>query len=328
MRRFLFILILVLIMTGCGNTSNSSEMIPAMEDETAASMDSQTVIISVGASATLELPEYLDCSDGTRIELRVYPNSVLGSDLELIRGCQKGSISAFLGEVMAQNEVIPETSLLNIPYLYEDLKEWQEAYYAKFPDWFQPYYHAQGLHLVASDVSYLRCIASNIPIYDMDDFRNLKLRVMENFYQETYWSSFGVVTYPLPFSEISYSLKQGKINSVEAGIRALYLSGEMEKMDYFIETHHVPYVTAFVMNLEEYESLTPAQQEAISHIFETEFFESIPEEEYVENAGLTTITLDAEVKKTLKKQQDVVIELLKERLGEKLVEEFLQMASS
>ena len=57
---------------------------------------------------------------GGRVQVRVYSNGVLGSETSVIEQMEYGGIDFSRASVMSLGEFVPETYVLQLPYLYED----------------------------------------------------------------------------------------------------------------------------------------------------------------------------------------------------------------
>lgn len=286
--------------------------------------ESRVTRLSVGSSTAIVLPDRIECSDGTTLEILKYPDGILGSDSDLLRGCQADTVSVFIGSATVATDVVPELALLSIPYLIDGFENYQKALQEEWLEWFQPYYQAQGLQLLAWRATYAGCLLSQIPIQTAEDFKRLNIRTMKNPYREAYWSAMGAHVLPLSYDEIGYYLQTKQLNTLEAGLSAMVRSGYVEKFEYLIPLDHIPALSSVVMNKDAYDRLTAAQQEAILSYADMAVREEDILTKCVEKYQLTVLEPGAELKRELINKRQAVIELLKGTLDEKLVDEFLE----
>ena len=125
----LFCGILILGICGCGGGAQQSTDVQASEESavgTSASAE-KTVRISVASATEINMPDYISCKDGSTLEILKYPDSMLGSDHDMIQGCQAGTISVFIGSATVSIDTVPELALLSVPYLMNDYDQYQEV---------------------------------------------------------------------------------------------------------------------------------------------------------------------------------------------------------
>ncbi|MDD6212622.1 MAG: TRAP transporter substrate-binding protein DctP [Clostridiales bacterium] len=331
--RCFVMLLLILLLTGCSSyrdngseekkvdmSSDESESFPLPETDYD---DSRVQRISVAFSSQRDFPEELICSDGTKLEFIVYNRGVLGSDQEIFQGCQAGTISMFLGNITVCADTVPEVALLDIPYLVEELNEYDQMMQERIIDWLQPYYHREGLQLISASVNYMGCLTSQVPVRTEEDLKKLKLRTMENIYRKAYWEYLGVDVEMMAYDVACHSLKQGKINAMEAGILALANDGTIHDFDYIIEVKQVPVVGTLVMNREIYNNLSPECQMELRTWARDYMHQDDPTRIYANQYDLEILEPEGKLKEMLYSGKQVVIDQLKADLGEDIVDDFL-----
>lgn len=327
--------IAVLLLTGCVSGEKASRAageeapVAAAEpteqiQEGNSDKENGTITLSVGSSTEILLPDRIECSDGTVLEILKYPDAILGSDSDLLHGCQADTVTVFIGSATVATDVVPELALLSIPYLIDGMDDYQETLQGEWLDWFQPYYQEQGLQLLAWEATYSGCLLSQIPIQTAEDFKQLNIRTMKNPYREAYWSAMGANVLSLSYDEIGHYLQTKQINTLEAGLAAMVRSGYVEDFDYLILLGHIPALNSVVMNKEAYDRLTESQKEQLLYYAQKAVQEEDILARCIEEYQLTVLEPEAKLKQELQIKRQVVIERLKEVLGEELVEEFLQ----
>ena len=321
----LFCGILILGICGCGGGAQQSTDVQASEESavgTSASAE-KTVRISVASATEINMPDYISCKDGSTLEILKYPDSMLGSDHDMIQGCQAGTISVFIGSATVSIDTVPELALLSVPYLMNDYDQYQEVLQSTWKAWFQPYYQKNGLQLLTWRSDYDGCLVSTVPVHTRKDLQNINLRTMKNRYRENYWAGLGVNVFSLTYDEIAYYLQTEQINASEAGLNAMMHFGDMKYFRYIVPLGHIPASSSVVMNQEEYEALTPAQQEALVQYAEKSIVYEDSIEKCIEKYGLEVSKPDEDLLEMLQEGRQGVIDNLRRSLGAKLVEDFL-----
>ena len=328
----IFSLILSLLLTGCSSgeqnkksTPDASEQPPASITDTSDSIDHTQPCISVACSTEINMPDTIACMDGTEIRVLPYADNMLGSDHDMLLGCQANTISAFIGSSTVATDIVPELALLSIPFLCDNYDDYRLQIKDRWKNWFQPYFQKQDLQLLAWDATFKGCLVSQVPLRTADDLKQLNIRTTENPYRTMLWSSVGADVLPLSFDEIGYYLQTGQINALEGGISALIRSGLIESFRYIILLNHIPGNNAFVMNKDTYDSLSPEQQAAITCYAEkaVEAKDDIIDQ-CTDTYHLEKLDASEEICSTLYGSRDLIIEQLIQKLGEKCVTSFLK----
>ena len=284
----------------------------------------QTVVLSIGSSGGGGAAgQVLECEDGSCIEFVLFEDGILGSDPELIRGCQNGALSMYMGVTSGAAEVVPEAALLDIPYLADSLEEYQAICDGTIVDWLQPYFHAQNLHLLTLGVVSFRGVFSSEPLNTPEDLAGLRLRIMENHYHEIYWNALGAKTFTINFDQLPYALRQNRINGAELPFDSIRMLDEKNLFPYFTATDHLPALRTQILNLDTYNSLTEAQKKSLLEHYRAITSTGQLTAESGEEDPAEVLVPDESMKAYLKNGQAAVIEQLKLELGEEIVEEFL-----
>ncbi len=212
----------------------------------------------------VEIAERLAAETNGKIKMSIYPNGQLGSDTELFEGVQAGNISMTLSAPSSQVNYIPELAILDIGGLYKDLESCNAFLKGDYFDEISSYYEKANIKLLSIDVSFFREMTSNKPINSFADFQGVKIRTQENKYHMAYWSALGANPTPLAFAELYIGLQQGLVDAQENPIEVMKASKLNEVQDYLVLTHHIPFVQIVAMNLDFYNSLPAAYQDALN----------------------------------------------------------------
>lgn len=286
-------------------------------------------VLSVGSSGGGSGDGYLECSDGSRIEFVRFEDGILGSDPELIRGCQTGAISMYQGVISGAAEVVPEAALLDIPYLADTLEEYRSICAGPILDWLQPFFHARNLHLLTLDAAAFRGVFSCEPVLTPEKLSALRLRTMEDRWHDIFWSALGVRTDTISFDQLEYALRQKRINAAELPFNSVGMLSDEALFPYYLASDHLPALRVQIMNLDVYNGLTEGQRESLLAYYRAITAPDVPPaEDGGPEADVEVLPPDDELKSFLREGRTAVIEQLQLELGEELVEEFLLLTQS
>ena len=211
----------------------------------------------------VKFKEVLEAETNGAIQVDIFPNQQMGGDREYTEAVQLGNLTAGSPSSSPLAGFAREFYALDVPFIFTN----REDVYAKLDgeagqlllDSLEKY-NMKGLVYYENG---FRNLTANKQILSPDDLKGLKLRVMENRIHLLTWSTLGANPTPLAFGELFTALQQGTVDAQENPYELIYNNKFFEVQRYLMETFHIytPYVV--FMNLNAYNSFTPAQQEAI-----------------------------------------------------------------
>jgi TRAP-type C4-dicarboxylate transport system substrate-binding protein len=124
-------------------------------------------------------------------------------------------------------------------------------------------YADHGMKLLAIFPEGWQFWSSNKPLRNLDDFKNFKIRIMNDPLLAVTYKNYGANPQTVPYGEI-YSALQ--LKQLEGNIQPLFAHQEMgffEQQQYFTNPFEMPFISTVAANLKWFEGLTKAQQEAV-----------------------------------------------------------------
>lgn len=336
-------------LTGCGGSTET-----ATESETEAPVNSaeepdfealkagEELVLSVGyasaegTASDLILREniaILDEATNGKIIFDVYPAAQLGGDREMAESVQLGDQDILLSAPSPLISFIPELAILDLPmafagYSYEQIDKVTSGEVGDFNEKISAAYEKAGFKLLKlySSRQY-RVMSSNKAINTIEDFNGIRIRTMENKYHMNFWNSLGASATPLNFAELYLALQQGVVDAQENPIVVLVLNGLYEQQKYVIDTNHVLFFHNFIMNLETWNSFTPAQQIMIQEMVDNTAQQTaeIGEEDNANfrqqalEAGVEFIEPSEELLTAMKEKAEETAEMIATDVGQDLV---------
>lgn len=332
-------------LTACGS-SGSSQTISAPAADPAASQES-----SGTASTDTSYPEYhwtaamsvsettinymmmekfaglLSERSGGAITVDLYPGGQLGNTTEFTEAVIGGSIDFGTGMTTDLVDFIPEYALFDMPNLFDNVTQMRAVLQSDFTETLNEYNNRGGIQMLGYSDAGFRQLTSNKPVHQVSDLSGQKIRVMTNQYHIAYWNALGAAATPMQFTEVFMGLQQGTIDGEENPYMNIVGNNMQEVQKYVIETNHIGHIITFFMNNDLYQSLPEnvkilvdeCAAEAVAYA-NAQADESIANYKKVcEEAGCEIIVLDDAVTAELRAHASVVYEMVKENLGEDLV---------
>ena len=327
MKRWKYALLVSLsagILAGCA--ADQEEQTYAYPLATASPEDTVTQIYAE------KFAEEVDRLSGGRIEIQIYPNSVLGGDRELLESCYDGDIPFVVQNTAPQVNFIPDTAVFDSPCVFDSLEEVRETIdELEFLDLIRRSYREAGYELLGFADQGFRVMSTNQKVESFEDFAGQKIRTMENQYHLEFWKALGANPTPMNFSEVYIGLQQNTIDAQENPYEVIVSNRLYEQQDYVVETNHLPHLISLIVSKEFYDSLSGGDQEILREAHETAqtYAQQASDERIqerireIEENGTQILTLDAETKEAMIEASGPVYEEIRKVVSEEIVDVYM-----
>ena len=206
-------------------------------------------------------------TDG-QIEIKVYPNEQLGTEMDTITGIQTGTADMTITGESLQNWA-PKAALLGIPYAITSAEHMENVINGELGAEIEAQITEKvGLIPLYHHKRAPRNLTSNIPVRTPADVDGLKMRVPNVPVFVDAWSAVGANPQVIAFSEVFTGLQQGVIAAQENPYDLIVSASFYEVQDYVNETEHVNGWIYVVVGEEQFNSLTPELQAAVTEAAE------------------------------------------------------------
>ena len=199
-----------------------------------------------------------------KMKIQVYPNSTLGGDRELLESCESGDIPFVVQNTAPQVAFMPEISIFDLPCAFYNIQDARKAvdnpvFYALIEN----VYARSGYRVLGFADQGFRVTTSNRKIENIDDFKGLKIRTMENPNHIRFWKALGSNPTPMSFNEVYVGLQQGTIDAQENPYEVIASGRLHEQQKYILETNHIPHYISLIVSDEFYNELSADQQKIV-----------------------------------------------------------------
>ena len=189
--------------------------------------------------ATKWMDEELNKRTNGRLRLEIFHSGQLGNEREMYEGSQIGSIDICTVVNAVLSSFVPEMAVLDQPFLFDHQSEAQALINGKLGEMSAEKIRQQGVHVVGWFESDFRNVYCNRPVNRIEDFKGMKLRVMENPIQIGTWNAMGLIATPMSPTEIFTALQQRTIDGAEGGILNILNSAFYEVTRHVVYTKHL-----------------------------------------------------------------------------------------
>lgn len=278
MKKFLALFMamsMTLALAACGGSSSSSSSSSSSDSSSSAatSADSYTIIYASNSAADLENPqnvgaykfkELVEERSNGRITVECHINGALGGAREIVEGVQLGTINMGDVENGPMDSFVEASALWNLPYLFTSLEEVHNIQASDIGKAIQDKFEEVGIKHLAYNDGGFRYFTNNVrPLTTVDDFKGLKIRVMESPIYIGMVEALGASATPMAFSELYTGLQQGTVDGQENPLDLIYAQSYFEVQDYLSLSEHLYYPRQHIMNLDFFNSLSAEDQELI-----------------------------------------------------------------
>jgi len=210
----------------------------------------------------LKFKELVETRSNGQVEIDIYPAGQLGYDRELLESLQFNNLDLSISTSSPIANFVPAFMALDFPFIFDD---WDhvirfiesEAAIEMMNEGADN--NLIGLGMLAR--GFRSTTNSKRPIKSSDDFKGLKMRVIESpIYIKTF-EALGATVTAMSWGEVFTALQQGTIEAVELDYRTLYDERVYEVQKYLTATEHIFAFATLMASKNIFESLpTDVQQ--------------------------------------------------------------------
>jgi len=196
------------------------------------------------------------------VEIKVFPNSQLGGEVETAEGIRIGSIQIGLVTSSILVNWVPEVQALDLPFLF--LND-AHAIKASEPlsNRLRAKFESQGFHLLGFSVNGARELISTFPIEKPEDVRGKKMRVIQSPLHLELWKAMGANPVPIPAPEIYTSLQTRVVDFFDNTTTNYKTFRFYEVAPHFTKLDHIYALGTWIVGLRWWRTLPKSHQAAI-----------------------------------------------------------------
>src|SRR5690625_3889077 len=215
--------------------------------------------------------ELIEEKTDSRINVDVYTAGTLGTNMDVLQSLQTGAIEIAITSPGFSGDVIPESNIMSIPFLFSDNLEVNkkvlnesEALYGILAD----KYDEKGLTPFKFWLEGFMWWTANDPITTPEEMSGVKLRTMPSNLITKSYEHMGANPTPTDSGEIYTMLQTKGIDAQENPLFYIVSSNFLEVQDYLMDSKHHIYTTVTAANQDFFEGLSEEDQEIIRNVVE------------------------------------------------------------
>lgn len=204
--------VMIMSLSGCGSSKSEDSVIRfKMAVADAAS--------SAQAEGARMIAEEVEKATNGRIQIEVLAGGTLGGERDTVELAMLGGVDIVTCANSVLTQWIPEMSILDQAYLFTNENQAHGAVDGPVGELIErEALDKLNLHVIGYMESGFRNVFSKKPITEIDDFRGIKIRTMQNPYHMAAFESFGAIPTAMAASEQFTALQQGTIDACENAV--------------------------------------------------------------------------------------------------------------
>ena len=213
--------------------------------------------------AALKFKEIVEKKSNNKIQVKIYPNSTLGKEEELINSIKTGVADMTITGESLQRWA-PKAAVLAVPYAFDSSEEMRKAAGSEAAnEIIDEIVEKAQLRPITWFERGPRHLTSNKPINTPADLDGLKLRVPNVPLFVTAWQTLGAKPTPMAFSEVFTSLESNTIDAQENPLSLIDSASFFEVQKYVNLTAHVRSWIYIVIGEKKFKGMSEEHQKII-----------------------------------------------------------------
>lgn len=199
---------------------------------------------------------------GGELELRIFPNGQLGSEVETTEQAQRGVLDLAKTNAAALEGFVPQMSLFGVPYLFEDEDHFWRVMNGDLGEEMRLAGQDRGVRgLCYYDAGARSFYTTEKPILHPDDLQGMQIRTQQSRTSMRTVQALGGSPTPVPWGELYTALQQGVVDGAENNAPSFHGSRHYEVCPYFSLNEHTRVPDILLVSTETWARLTPQQQQ-------------------------------------------------------------------
>jgi tripartite ATP-independent transporter DctP family solute receptor len=198
-----------------------------------------------------------------RYKIEPFYNGSLGGERESMESVQLGTQALTFTSTGPVPNFVPETKILDVPFLFRDKAHARAVLDGPIGQEMLTKFDSKGFKALAwGENGFRHMTNSKVDIRVPADLKGLKMRTMENPVHIAAYRTLGIITTPMAFPEVFTALQQGTVDGQENPLSVIISAKLYEVQKHLTLTGHVYSPCVFLMNKDDFDKLTPADQKA------------------------------------------------------------------
>jgi TRAP-type transport system periplasmic protein len=201
---------------------------------------------------------------GGKISVKLFPNGTLGGDLQTVSALQGGVIdmTALSSGLLAGQA--KEFVVFDLPFMFNSGREADAIVDGPIGKRLGEKLADKGLVALGYwELGFRNLTNSKHPVAKLEDFKGLKIRVVQSPIYIDLFSALGANPVPMPFPEVYSALEQKAVDGQENPLKSIELSKFNEVQPYLSLTRHIYSPLSILISRKTWDRLSSDEQKII-----------------------------------------------------------------
>lgn len=219
---------------------------------------------SVPTKALMQFADRINTASNGRLIIQVYDSGQYGNDREAIDAVRMGIIDILFAGTGGFSELHRPLRMLDLPFVFSNSRDAQRV--IESGECFSLFegFEAHGLKYLATGDNGMRHVSTaTVPVYSVDDVKDLKIRVPEIDTYVDIWNHWGSQVVPMPITELYDALERSQVDAQDNAPYHSLASGVYMVQKYYSFINYMWMGLSMVINIKSWEGLDTYLQELV-----------------------------------------------------------------
>jgi TRAP-type transport system periplasmic protein len=217
--------------------------------------------IGMGAKKFADL---VSQKSGGKISVKLFPNGTLGGDLQTVSALQGGTIDLTALSSGLLSGQVKEFVIFDLPFMFNSGREADAVVDGPIGKRLGEKLTDKGLVALGFwELGFRNLTNSKHPVATLEDFKGLKIRVVQSPIYIDLFNTLGANAVPMPFPEVYSALEQKVVDGQENPLKSIELSKFNEVQPYLSITRHIYSPLSILVSKKTWDRLSKDEQKII-----------------------------------------------------------------
>lgn len=208
--------------------------------------------------------QIVNAKSGGKIKVTGYPNATLGNEIQSMSSAQGGILEMTVVSTAGAAGNVKELAIFDLPFLFRSEKEADAVVDGEVGQGLLKKFSEKNLiGLCYMDYGFRQVTNNKHPIKRLEDFRDLKLRTLQNRVYIDVFKALGATPLPLPYPETYTALETKAIDGQESSYLVTKSSSYQDIQTYLTETRHFYLPAVVLVSKKFWDRLSTAERDVL-----------------------------------------------------------------
>lgn len=210
--------------------------------------------------AVTYIGKYLSDKTGGKMNVKVFPNSSLGSEADVVEQVKIGTLDMTRVSTATYHGIVPETMVPSYPFIFRDNDHFRKVIRGPVGQEVLKSFEKAGFVGLCLYDAGARSMYTKKAVTKPADMRGMKIRVIASDLFVAMIGALGASAIPIPTSEIYTALKTGLVDGAENNYPSYESMRHYEAAPFYAETQHTRIPEVVVFSKKIWDTLKPEDQ--------------------------------------------------------------------